>query len=83
MPAIHSIPLRHRLGRDERAAALRQRLRSLLAATKTGSEFTPAPIGLYFAALWYTEAVYPLVFTFSALDSTAKALHPLCPPTRR
>ncbi|HEY3378638.1 MAG TPA: prenyltransferase/squalene oxidase repeat-containing protein [Armatimonadota bacterium] len=28
---------------------------------------TPAPIGLYFASLWYAEALYPLVWTVEAL----------------
>jgi squalene-hopene/tetraprenyl-beta-curcumene cyclase len=28
---------------------------------------TPAPIGLYFARLWYFEQLYPLIFTTSAL----------------
>ncbi len=35
-----------------------------LAATE---DFTPAPIGLYFASLWYSEQMYPLVFTLAAL----------------
>jgi squalene-hopene/tetraprenyl-beta-curcumene cyclase len=31
------------------------------------TELTPAPIGLYFAKLWYFEKLYPLIFTVSAL----------------
>jgi len=30
-------------------------------------DFTAAPIGLYFAKLWYFEKLYPLIFTASAL----------------
>ena len=30
---------------------------------------TPSPIGLYFAKLWYSEQIYPLVFSMSALRS--------------
>jgi len=29
---------------------------------------TPTPIGLYFARLWYSERLYPLIFTLSALQ---------------
>ena len=34
---------------------------------KERSEFKPSPIGLYFAKLWYSEKLYPLIFTASAL----------------
>ena len=27
----------------------------------------PAPIGLYFASLWYYEELYPLIFSIDAL----------------
>tara|TARA_B100001179_G_scaffold203895_1_gene166307 strand:+ start:101 stop:382 length:282 start_codon:yes stop_codon:yes gene_type:complete len=30
-------------------------------------DFQPSPIGLYFAKLWYSEKLYPLIFTASAL----------------
>ena len=39
----------------------------LIEATEGGTRFPPAPIGLYFARLWYFEELYPLVFTVSAL----------------
>ena len=39
----------------------------LLARTRTCQEFPAAPIGLYFASLWYSEALYPLIFTVLAL----------------
>ncbi len=29
----------------------------------------PSPIGLYFSSLWYSERLYPLIFTLSALKS--------------
>ncbi|MBL4559647.1 MAG: hypothetical protein JKX79_01545, partial [Labilibaculum sp.] len=39
------------------------------------SDIKAAPIGLYFASLWYFEDMYPLVFASSALkevlDSSA------------
>jgi len=34
---------------------------------KEHSEFKPSPIGLYFAKLWYSEKLYPLIFAASAL----------------
>lgn len=32
-----------------------------------GQVASPAPIGLYFASLWYSEALYPLVFALGAV----------------
>jgi squalene-hopene/tetraprenyl-beta-curcumene cyclase len=48
-----------------RAAALRgaEALRTL---TQEGTVFPAAPIGLYFAKLWYHERLYPLIFTVAA-----------------
>ena len=34
----------------------------------------PTPIGLYFASLWYFEALYPLVFAVSALSRVRRLL---------
>lgn len=31
----------------------------------------PAPIGFYFAKLWYYERLYPLIFTVGALGKAA------------
>ncbi len=39
----------------------------LIERSENGTVFEPAPIGLYFAKLWYTERLYPLIFTVSAL----------------
>jgi squalene-hopene/tetraprenyl-beta-curcumene cyclase len=46
----------------------------LIARTRGGRDFPAAPIGLYFAKLWYFERLYPLIFTVSALASARKAL---------
>jgi squalene-hopene/tetraprenyl-beta-curcumene cyclase len=32
------------------------------------ADFAPSPIGLYFAKLWYSEKLYPLIFTAAALS---------------
>ncbi len=39
----------------------------LLDATRGGTAFEPAPIGFYFARLWYFERLYPVIFTVGAL----------------
>ncbi|MEA2069368.1 MAG: prenyltransferase/squalene oxidase repeat-containing protein [Verrucomicrobiota bacterium] len=39
----------------------------LLEMTNRGTEFPASPIGLYFASLWYSEKLYPLIFTVEAL----------------
>lgn len=39
----------------------------LLEMTKDGATFSPSPIGLYFASLWYSEKLYPLIFSVEAL----------------
>jgi len=39
----------------------------LISATSDGTKFPPAPIGFYFAKLWYHERLYPLIWTVSAL----------------
>jgi squalene-hopene/tetraprenyl-beta-curcumene cyclase len=44
----------------------------LIRAVETGGHREPAPIGLYFARLWYYERLYPLVFLVSALG---QAMH--------
>ena len=44
----------------------------LIAATDAGRVTPAAPIGLYFAKLWYFERLYPLVFLAGALARVAK-----------
>ncbi|MCX5654123.1 MAG: squalene--hopene cyclase [Planctomycetota bacterium] len=39
----------------------------LVQRTEEGREFQPSPIGFYFAALWYYERFYPIIFTAAAL----------------
>ena len=48
----------------------------LVSATDQGRRFQARPIGLYFAQLWYSERLYPLVYTVSALRSAAQLLKP-------
>ena len=39
----------------------------LVTLTEEGTRFPPTPIGLYFASLWYSERLYPVIFTAEAL----------------
>jgi len=48
----------------------------LVQRTAHGSVFESAPIGLYFAKLWYTERLYPIVFTVSALQNAMSVFNP-------
>jgi squalene-hopene/tetraprenyl-beta-curcumene cyclase len=46
----------------------------LVRATEGGTRFEARPIGLYFASLWYSERLYPLVFCVSALGRAERVL---------
>jgi len=46
---------------------LEEGIQWLLEAVRTGRHRESAPIGFYFARLWYYEKVYPLAFTVAAL----------------
>ncbi len=52
---------------DRKSESVRRGFSWLLQATQHGNVFPTTPIGLYFAALWYSEDLYPLIFTCSAL----------------
>lgn len=43
--------------------------RYLLQQWENGRTPAPAPIGLYFASLWYSERLYPVIFTLQALQN--------------
>ncbi len=47
--------------------AVRRGTEWLLKATNDGTSFKAAPIGLYFARLWYHESLYPVIWTLAAL----------------
>ncbi len=48
----------------------------LIEHTDCGRSFPPAPIGLYFAKLWYSEKLYPLIFTVGALQRALELTRP-------
>jgi squalene-hopene/tetraprenyl-beta-curcumene cyclase len=39
----------------------------LVEQVETGGLKAPSPIGFYFAKLWYSEKLYPMIFTVAAL----------------
>lgn len=55
----------------------------LIERTDGGKVFPAAPIGLYFAKLWYGEALYPLAFTVTAFGRAARLLESPTPAKNR
>jgi len=55
----------------------------LINTTNGGTEFPAAPIGLYFARLWYFEDLYPLSFTVAACERAVTSVRqPVVAQTR-
>ncbi len=46
----------------------------LIRETERGAKTPPAPIGFYFASLWYFEKLYPIIFSISALNQLKLAI---------
>ena len=51
------------------AAAIQRGTAWLADHTQGGTRFDATPIGLYFARLWYSERLYPVIFTVQALSA--------------
>ncbi len=58
----------------EAGIALQRGVQWLIERTDCGRSIEPAPIGLYFARLWYCEALYPVVFALSGLAAARSLL---------
>jgi len=56
--------------------ALTEGLRWLVAAVEEDRHRETAPIGFYFAKLWYHERMYPLTFTVAALGQAIRRIAP-------
>jgi squalene-hopene/tetraprenyl-beta-curcumene cyclase len=54
--------------RNQVPGAIHRGLEHLLRRVEDGSWTDPAPIGFYFAKLWYFEKLYPVVFAVAALE---------------
>jgi squalene-hopene/tetraprenyl-beta-curcumene cyclase len=55
-------------------AAVNNGLAWLVEQVEAGGLYHPAPIGFYFAKLWYYEKLYPIIFTVAALGSARRKL---------
>jgi squalene-hopene/tetraprenyl-beta-curcumene cyclase len=55
------------------ATAVRRGVAWMMKTTEDGRRFPAAPVGLYFARLWYSEELYPLIFAVGALESATAA----------
>lgn len=60
--------------------AVEKGIAHLDALTQKGEKFPVAPIGFYFAKLWYWERLYPLVWTVEALETVNSGFQSDCPP---
>jgi squalene-hopene/tetraprenyl-beta-curcumene cyclase len=60
--------------------ALARGLAWLIERVERGEHRQPAPIGFYFAKLWYYERLYPLTFTVAALGRACRQF--ACPAPR-
>ena len=56
----------------EPADSIRHATDWLLRRVEDDTWTQPAPIGFYFAKLWYYERMYPMVFTVAALEAVAR-----------
>jgi len=72
--------LEHQLGTmnqgqgQEIASAMSKGVLWLLDRIENGSWLEPAPLGFYFAKLWYFERLYPVILTVGALGRAARVL---------
>jgi hypothetical protein len=64
-------------------AAVERGLAWLIERVENNQHRQPAPIGFYFAKLWYYEKLYPLAFTVSALGRAARTLADTSPTRQR
>ena len=68
--AISGLAAAVRAGRcDAGRAALERGAAWLATVTDGGHAFPASPLGLYFARLWYSERLYPLIFAAGALEA--------------
>jgi squalene-hopene/tetraprenyl-beta-curcumene cyclase len=57
-------------------SAVAKGLNWLIDRVETAQHRQPAPIGFYFAKLWYYERLYPLIFTVAALGRACRQFAP-------
>ncbi len=54
--------------------SISQGINCLIQITNSGKNFPDTPIGLYFASLWYSEQLYPIIFTIPVLAKTLQKI---------
>ena len=59
--------------RPETRSATHAGIRYLLRAIAAGAIDRPSPIGLYFSSLWYSEKLYPIIWTLEAMGRTMQS----------
>ena len=69
-----ALALRALAGTAPGVAACARGLRWLAEQVESGAWREPAPVGFYFARLWYFEKLYPLLHTVDALSAHAAGL---------
>jgi squalene-hopene/tetraprenyl-beta-curcumene cyclase len=62
------------LASPEARPAVERGIEYLVRRVEDGSFTEPAPIGFYFAKLWYFEKLYPIIFTVAALGRAVRRL---------
>ena len=72
----YSAPEPRTLNPEPLTAALEKGLNWLALRVERGEHRQPAPIGFYFAKLWYYEKLYPLTFTVAALGRACRLYAP-------
>ena len=72
--ALEALADAHAGGLRDLTEPVRRAALWLADATRDGTRFEARPIGLYFAQLWYSERLYPIVFTTSALRLAQQVL---------
>jgi squalene-hopene/tetraprenyl-beta-curcumene cyclase len=70
-------------GEPEFQPAIEKGLTWLIERVERGEHRNAAPIGFYFAKLWYYEKLYPLAFTVSALGRAVRTLADTSPTRQR
>ena len=73
-PGFQRVQLQWHSLKDCATGCVRHAAAWLVERTQGGTRFDPAPIGLYFARLWYYERLYPLIFTVAALGRARSIL---------
>lgn len=66
--AVEALATEHSSCSEEIRSSVARGCAWLADHTGEGTHFKPSPIGLYFAKLWYSETLYPVVYTVAALS---------------